>query len=477
MMNYLAIDAGTSSIKMGIFAQTGELLKSVDCQTTLVNISEGISEMCMIKLWDDVQQLFRELHRNCPAEYSQVKKISICAQGEGLWALDKSGKPIRNAILWNDTRPLTYELDWGTIHSETTRRDTNKLYSGSFPYQLRWLKENEPNNYHKIEHIFHCKDWLNYCLTGQIATDQSDASTAVFNLQKQTYLPELLDLFGVSDKSHALSKIVPSGELVGRITESVAKELSLPEDVDVIMGALDLVAVSFGAGLTEPGQRLSILGTTLANIQVFSESDRPQANEGSVICHVQPGTFIRQVSALSGTINLRWLKEWTDSSYSEMEDVVLKEKTNLLFLPYLMGERAPFHSLRARGVFHGLTPQTSKQEMIRAVYEGVLFSMKDCWSYLSPSVLPINVTGGGFQSKVIAQLAADIMGVEIQQINEPQLGLLGLVKLMISDDSNLGYVKYIPQENYDEKYREFIRLKEALINYWNHEGINQSTPE
>ena len=228
--------------------------------------SEDACELDMIKLWNNLCSLLQKLHQNNPNIWNEIKGIGITGQGDGFWAVDKKGAPVRNAILWNDTRTKHLKLkNREEIDGICIGNDANPLYAGSNIHILRWLKDFEPDVLNRIHQIFHCKDWLNFKLTGVTASDYSDMTTALMNLKTKKFAVEILDALDLSGCTDRFVPPGPSDQIIGSVTEAAARETGLKKGIPVIAGAIDVAAVAVGLGVIRTGDTCIIAGTTLAN--------------------------------------------------------------------------------------------------------------------------------------------------------------------------------------------------------------------
>ncbi|MBR2098878.1 MAG: carbohydrate kinase, partial [Firmicutes bacterium] len=299
MQYFLVMDAGTTSIKAGLISLDGKFADIQNEPAQVLMPFSGASEMDMNDVWEVAKKVILKLRANNEAIWPEVVALGISAQGDGLWAIDAHGKPVRNAMLWNDTRTV---LDYDAINPTALALNTTSLFPGANIAELTWLKKNEPENYAKIAWIFHCKDWINFKLTGQIGTDASDASTSLMNIYTKQYDESLLDKLDLSEMKGKFAPISVSDDIIGTIYPDVAEELGLRVGTPVIAGCLDVLAIATGCGLMKGGQRGSIVGTTLANYVVMDEQAARNciATNGSILCHTKKDTYIRLMAATAG---------------------------------------------------------------------------------------------------------------------------------------------------------------------------------
>ncbi len=438
MKQYLCIDAGTTIIKAGLVDETGNLTAMVRRTLSTERPQPGFCEMDMEELWDTVCQVLLELRQMWGPQWSQIAAIGVSGQGEGAWLLDESLRPVRNAILWNDTRSDTIGSQlWSLAGNFCREHHLTPLCKGSCLAILHWMKRNEPDHYHQIRHILYCKDWINFKLTGSIQTDYTDASTTAFHIFEKAYQWELFDLLQLEEMKQAMPTPYPSGQRVAVTGVETEEKLGIPLGTPVAAGALDVAATAVGLGVSRPGEKGSILGTSLANLLVLSEEQAKARSftGGSVLCHAAPKTYLRQMSSLSGTQVLEWCrKEMADGrSFEEMEAMarsVPAGSQGVVFLPYLFGERAPFQSSTICAGFHGLRAIHEKRHLIRAVYESLAYVLLDCCRHMPSGSGVRQMAGGASRSDFLCSVISDVTGEVICRTRQQELGLTGLYRIL-----------------------------------------------
>ncbi len=479
---FLAIDAGTTIVKAALTGIDGEVIDVVSHKLDILMPKQGWCEMNMNTVWQAVCEVVGQLRENNGGEWENICAVGICAQGDGMWPLDANGNPVRNAVLWNDTRAGGM-IDYESINRSCLALGTTPLFPGAGPVILRWLKENEPENYERIATVLHCKDWLNYKLTGRLVTDQTDASTALFNIYTKQYEFSLLELLGIESCRGCFPDVVSSDQIIGTVTEHIASLLKIKAGIPVIAGAIDVLAVATGCDVTKPTQKGSILGTTLCNYVVLDQAGAlAHAGEnGEVLCHTHPNVYIKLMAALSGASALDWVRRQVlaDEPFAELEQSIIKlpiGSEGVLFQPYLYGERAPFHAANASSGFFGLRPNHTKYHMVRAAYEGVAMSLYDCYQNLPSGENGFVVAGGASKSDLVCQMVCDCMGERTVRYKEKELGILGVVSLLqeamgfesqkqetLADEFMPDLTKH---EEYKNLYTEFCHLKTMMMLYW-----------
>ncbi len=476
---FLVLDAGTTNIKAAIVSADGNFIDIQDEPAQVLMPFSGACEMDMDHVWETTKSVIKKLRDKNEDVWSNVCALGISAQGDGLWMMDSQGRPIRNAILWNDTRTV---MDFESINPLCLSLNTCALFPGANIAILTWLKEKEPENYHKIAHIFHCKDWLNYKLTGHIGTDATDGSTALMNIYTKSYAYDLLDKLKISETKEAFVPIFTSEEIIGGILEEIADELNLKVGTPVIAGALDVLAIATGCALVAGGQRGSIIGTTLANYVVMDEATARGciATNGSILCHTKKDTYIRLMAALSGASSLDWMRReiLNGEEYSKTDEEIFKlpiGSQGVISTPYLYGERAPFKLNSASGGYYGVRTNHTKYNLARASYEGMVMSMYDCYEHLPKGDAELYIAGGAAKSPCICQMVCDCLGTDTYRFEEKELGLMGIYRLILSalkmeKDLASETDKFKPNmENhrqYELLYEEYKLLKESLMPFW-----------
>lgn len=477
MKYYLCIDAGTTRIKAGLYDEMGSLKGIEDLSLEISMPKIGYCEMDMVELWQYLCEIIQKLQHSCLEYWEKIVAIGISAQGEGAWLLDEDKKPIRPAILWNDTRSNTiHEELWNEAQLFCQKNNVNPLCAGSYLPILHWMKYNEPTNYNRVAYIMNCKDWINYKLTDHIQTDFTDASTVGFNIFEKKYKEEIFDILDMSLLKKALPKAYPSGQKVSITTKKIQDLLGIPSGTPVVAGALDVATVAVGLGVCLPGQKGSILGTTLGNVVVLNEEQAKAYlyTEGSLLCYIEQSSYLRQVSALSGAVILDWCrKEIADNiSFLEMEALAISVPIGaggVIFLPYLFGERAPFKAPKACASFHGMRFNHSKAHMIRAVYESLAYSLYDCYQYMPESKEGIFIAGGASNSDVLCQMISDMMGERVFRTNQKELGLYGMYKILSNrlldtvDASQTFSPNLLNHEKYLSQYSKYLDLQTRCV--------------
>lgn len=488
---YIGADLGTSALKLLLVDSSGEILNKVSKSYPLSFPKPGYSEQSPKDWWNafvcGIHELLADYDPLC------VKGIGVGGQMHGLVILDKNDSVIRPAILWNDGR-TDKETDYlnNVIGKENLLSYTGNIaFAGFTAPKILWVKENEKENFEKIEKIMLPKDYINYRLTGVHCTDYSDASgMLLLDCKNKRYSKEMLEICGINE--NMLPRLYESCEKVGSLLPTVAKELGLSKDVTVVAGAGDNAAASIGAGCVGAGDcniSLGTSGTVFMPCEEFSS-----AAEGAVhaFCHAN-GKYHLMSCILSAASCNKWFCEdilGTSDFAAEEKNITLDDLGNnhVYFLPYLMGERSPINDTDARGAFVGMRMDTSRKDMLLAVLEGVAFAIRENMDiakeagFKQSEYSVTTVCGGGAKSSIWRHILANVLGRVITPlVVEEGPGYGGAILAMVGSgeyesvedciNSFVGYnsgTVYFKEivDRYEEKYQKFKKLYPALKNVY-----------
>ncbi len=437
MKTIIGIDVGTSSIKAVLFKENGEALCTARRESRLISNTHDQMELDMMEVWENVVSCLRELSGETPEGVRSVVAIGVTGQGEGFWGIDEQGEPVRNAILWCDGRAIedveaiTKENpEIGDFYYKTT--GTHPL-PGNQMMILHWMAHREPEVLQKTKHVLFCKDWVRYKLTGHIETELTDALTSLVDVKTETISDELLNKLGLSEYRALLSDPVRSTQIAGNITKEAAELTGIPEGIPVIAGALDTSATAVGVGAVHEKDVCVILGTTCAGEIVLRKEDCDFGAPNSRFeKHPIGDLYVELQPALNGTPNIDWMLEVLSPTrdFNEIDRIVDAAPVGcggVIYHPYLSvaGERSPFYHPYARASFFGISQVTKRGDLIRAVYEGLSLSIRDCLQNVDRDGV-LYLAGGGAKSPVWAQMIADVVGMKVRIPNEKELGAKGV---------------------------------------------------
>ncbi|MGB9976706.1 FGGY-family carbohydrate kinase [Thermovenabulum sp.] len=476
--NYiLGIDAGTTKIKAGLFDIYERM---IDVESTNCNVllgKNGEVEMNMDETWNVVVKVIKALLERNEGVKNKIIGIGVTGQGDGFWPLGKDKKPVYNAVLWNDTRAKDIVLKQGEEVKEIcSKNNIVPLFAGAPTVILKWFLENSSENIDKVQYIIHCKDWINYNLTGEISTDYTDASTAAFDIKKREYCEEYFQILGIEDFYKCFPKPGLSQKIIGFVNKIASEQTGIAVGVPVIAGAIDVAAVAFGIGVEEKGQACTIIGTTLCNEVLIEEEDVDLCNEiGSTLCYVMPDKYLRIIASQSGTTLLDWIKNLVGSNinFDEIEKIIASipiGSEGVVIHPYLYGERAPFKDPSACGAILGLSAKHTKANIFRAAYESLASAFYDCYSHMPYEIKEIFAAGGGSNSIILCQMFSDMINLPVKKNYNEENGILGVVKLVKKSlgiteknlDKNKDFKVFYPDYKNHLKYQEVYNLYKML---------------
>ena len=425
-MLYIGVDLGTSACKLLLVDEAGQVRNTVTWEYPLSFPRPGWSEQDPAHWWKALLEGVPALLNGFDA--SQVKGIGCGGQMHGLVALDGADRVLRPAILWNDGRTAK-EVDY---LNETVGRDKLSKYTANIAFagftapKLLWMQANEPDLFGRIEKIMLPKDYLVYRLTGVHATDYSDASgMLLLDVEHKCWSREMCGICGVREEQ--MAKLYESWEPVGTLLPDAARALGLQEDVVVCAGAGDNAAAAVGTGTVGAGGCNISLGTSGT---IFISSDKFGVDPNNALhafAHADGGYHLMGCMLSAASCNKWWQDEIVGSVDYQAEQAKITPdklgKNHIYFLPYLMGERSPINDTNARGMFIGMTMDTTRADMLQAVLEGVAFAIRDSFEVarsLGVSIPRSNICGGGSKSKLWKTIVANILGIPLDTVATEQ---------------------------------------------------------
>lgn len=481
-MLYIGVDLGTSAVKLLLMEGDGTIRKIVSREYPLYFPHSGWAEQNPEDWYSQTLEGIRELVSGC--DRSQVAGISFGGQMHGLVTLDEQDQVIRPAILWNDGRSAeeTEYLNEKIGKEKLSAYTANIAFAGFTAPKILWMRKNEPELFARVKKIMLPKDYLAYRLSGSFCTDLSDASgMLLLDVKNRRWSPEMLEICGITEQM--LPKLYESYEVVGTLKESVADDLGLPRQVKVIAGAGDNAAAAVGTGTVGEGRcniSLGTSGTIFISSHTFGVDSH---NALHSFCHAD-GYYHLMGCMLSAASCNKWWNETilrTDDFAAEQAGITKLGENPVIFLPYLMGERSPHNNPKARGMFIGMSMDTTREDMTQAVLEGVSFGLRDSLEVarsLGIDVQRTRICGGGAKSPLWRRMIASIMNLKVEMIeNEegPALGgaILAAVGCGEYPDVETAAARLVhvtdtiepePElvEKYEERYRKFHALYPAV---------------
>ena len=423
-MYYIGIDLGTSAVKLLLMDEKGAIHNIVSKEYPLYFPHPGWSEQNPEDWFTQSMEGVKELIADC--DRSKVAGISFGGQMHGLVVLDKDDQVIRPAILWNDGRTgkETDYLNQVIGKDKLSSYTANIAFAGFTAPKILWMKENEPENFAKIEKIMLPKDYLAYRLSGVHCTDYSDASgMLLLDVKNKCWSEEMMEICGV--KREQLPDLFESYEVVGTLKKELADELGLSENVKIVAGAGDNAAAAVGTGTVGDGRCNISLGTS-GTIFISSKTFGVDENNALHSFDHADGYYHLMGCMLSAaSCNKWWMDEiLQDKDYAgEQAKIEKLGENHVFFLPYLMGERSPHNNPDARATFIGMSMDTTRADMTQAVLEGVAFGLRDSLEVarsLGIKIERTKICGGGAKSPLWKKIIANVMNLKVDVIESEE---------------------------------------------------------
>jgi len=498
MAYLLGIDIGTSGTKTLICDEDGKVLATATAEHPIFSPKPGWSEQRPEDWYTSVKAATRAVVKKLRIRGTDISAIGLSGQMHGSVFLDDRGKVLRPALLWNDQRTA---VECAEITKAAGGLEkliglvANPALTGFTAPKILWLRKNEPKNYAKTKKVLLPKDYIRFRLTGEYATEFSDASgTLLLDVVNRKWSDELLGKLQI-DKS-LLAPLLESQDVTGLLSEDAAADLGLAVNTPVVGGAGDQAAGAVGNGIVAPGIVSATLGTSGV---IFAHSDKPTRDPlGRVhtMCHAIPGKWCVFGCMLSAGGSFQWFR----NNLAEGEVAAAAKKKidpyellvaqaasapagseGLFFLPYLTGERCPHPDPTARGGWVGLTARSTRSHMIRSLLEGVTFGMRDMLEIMRGMKIPVTqvrASGGGARSDFWRQLQADVYKAPLVLTNAAEgpaygVALLAGVGTGVWDSVEEACAATIKQKTkiapkakssagYDKSYDVYTKLYPAL---------------
>jgi xylulokinase len=414
----LGLDVGTGGARAVAVDESGEVVAEASSEYPLHSPRPGWTEQDPEDWWRGAREALGKVAAGVEDE---VVGLGLTGQMHGSVFLDDLGAVIRPALLWNDQRTHSQcKKITESVGERLIELAGNPALTGFQAPKILWLRDEEPDSYSRISSVLLPKDYVRLRLTGEYATDASDAAgTLLLDVKERNWSGEILDALEIPREW--MPEVYEGPESTGTLRESVAGELGLPPGIPVAAGGGDNAAAAVGVGVVERGLISSSVGTS-GVLFAASEGFTPDpSGRIHAFCHAVPEAYHLMGVTLSAGGSLSWWRDATGADYDELVEAAEKVPPGaegLVFLPYLSGERTPHLDPQARGAFVGLTARHGIPHMTRAIMEGVVFSLRDSLEImrgLGVSVDQVRATGGGARSSLWRELQADIYGVPIHR--------------------------------------------------------------
>ena len=431
---FLGLDVGTSGVKAILVSERGDVVASATTPLTMSTPHPGWAEQDPEAWWGGSVQSIRALMAARPD--ARVAAVGISGQMHSSVFLDGGGEVVRPALLWCDGR-TTEECREITerVGGEARLRDlaSNPALEGFTLPKVLWLRNHEPEAFRRLSRVLLAKDYVRWRLTGEMATEPSDASaTLMYDTAHLRWSSEIMKAVGLSES--LLPPVGGSAEVLGRITEGAARQVGLAAGTPVVGGGADNACGAAGVGVVAPGEAVASWGTSGT---VLAPTAEPRVDPGlraHTFCHVVPGMWYIMGVVLSAGGAFAWYRDQLarelaagagdrDLRLNEEAATVPPGADGVTFLPYLQGERTPHRDAAARAAFLGLSLAHGRAHLTRAVLEAVCFALRDSLSILrelgmSPAELLL--TGGGARSPFIRRLQSEVFGLPVSTVNREE---------------------------------------------------------
>lgn len=444
MKYMLGVDLGTSGTKTVLFDQAGRSVASAAAEYPMRQPCNGWAEQDPADWHHAAVETIRAVMEQSGVAPQDVASLGIAGQMHGLVMLDGDGQVLRPAILWCDQRTQAEcdEITAKVGKDRLIRITANPALTGFTLSKLLWVRKHQPDIYARCRHILLPKDYVRYTLTGDFATEVSDASgMQLLDVPHRRWSQELLDILDID--AALLPRVYESCEVTGHLSAQASALTGLAQSTLVAGGAGDNAAAAVGMGVVEDGKAFTTIGTSGV---VFAHTDQlsvdPQGRVHTFCCAVPGAWHVMGVTQAAG-LSLKWFrdtfcaaeKEAAASMGVDPYDLMNQEAAQspiganrLLYTPYLMGERTPHLDADCRGMFFGLSAMHQRRDLVRAVMEGVSYSLKDCLNVLAGmGVAPAQMLacGGGGKSPFWRQMLADVFNCPVATTENPEGAALG----------------------------------------------------
>lgn len=420
----IGLDLGTTLIKAVAFADDGTPLARAAERTRLDRPGPGRYEQDVREVFAAAESVLKQL-----ADQGPIDAIGITGQGDGLWLADADGEPVRPAVSWLDARAGDILSRWaadGTLEA-LFRRTGSLLFPGAAAPILAALAAEEPATLEAAATAGYCKDLVLQRLTGLRATDPSDASVPFLDPRTGAYADDLLALCGLSAYRRLLAPVLRSPR--APLSDAAAARTGLPAGIPVVAAPYDLPACAWGGGVTEVGDGLLILGTTLA-CQVLTDTvDTSGEPCGLTLATWEEGRWLRAMPAMVGAAALDWVLDTVGATVAELPDLLAASPpgaNGVTVLPFFAeaGERAPFVEPRARARIDGLHVGTGRADIVRAAAEAIAYAARHCFAAAGLTG-DLVVCGGGAASRPWLQIFADVLDRPLRALAGDEVGARG----------------------------------------------------
>ena len=444
----LGIDAGTTSIKAGLFSPDGRCLAVGRQEYQLETPETDWAELDPEVYWSACVAAVHQALDLSGIEPRQVRALAVSSQGETTIPVDRDGRPLHPAIVWLDNR-ATRQAGRLAEHFGTQVYDVTGLPEISPTWsacKILWLKDNRPQVFQKTHKFLLVQDWLVYRLSGRCATDGSiSCTTMLYDILHDCWWKDMLEFVGVREDQ--LADVLSPGAAAGTLTSQAADELGLEAGVLVVLGGMDQAVGAIGAGNIAPGIVSETTGAALALQISIDRPDIDPTRRVPINKHSIPGVFLSVPFCPTAGMSFKWFRDAfcqeemaaalskggdAYDRLTELAEQAPPGADGLLMLPHLSGSNSPVYNSEARGVFCGFSLGHQKGHFVRAILEAVAFMLRrnlDLARQAGIDPSEIRSSGGGARSQLWCQIKADVCAVPVISLASEEAALLGDVIL------------------------------------------------
>lgn len=482
---FLALDAGTSSVKAALFDIVGQQLAVHAAAYQLEHPRPDVVELDPDCYWQAAREAIRAVLRHACVAPAAVSALGVTSQGETLIVLDQDGRPLRKAIVWLDNRAveearqIAESFDAETVYRLTGQHEIVPCWTAA---KILWLRRNEPEVFARAGRYLMVADYLLYKLTGRYVTDHAlNPSTLYYDLTRDDWWERMLAFLGI--RRDQLPQPVCSGTPVGVVNADVG----LPANTKVVTAPIDQIAGAVGAGNLAPGMITETTGSVMAICATCKSPHYDPQRRLGLYRHARPGTYALLPWVPTAGLLYRWFRDTLGGGldFGELDREaasVAPGAEDLMVLPHLNGAFSPDSNPAARGVFHGISLAHGRAHFVRAILESIAFMLRDQIELLESLDVPVEricALGGGASSDLWLQIKADILQREVVTCETREVTALGVAMLAATgagayptlDEAAVNMVRFnksfLPQcehrATYDALFETYRKLNRIIL--------------
>ena len=494
-MSLMGLDIGTTGCKAVVFDLEGRMVAHAYREYPLLHPQPGWAELDTNDIWAKVKEVMKDANSRLSSD--PVRALSVSCQGEAVTAVDEGGRALCDFSVSFDHRTLGQGRWWAENMgaSEIFKITGMPLHAMYTINKIMWIKAERPDIYDKAVKFLCVEDYVNFQLTAHYATDWSLAArTMAFDVIRKKWAPEMLTRAGIEER--LLPAAYPSGTPVGKIRDKLARQLGFKKEVLVATGGHDQPCGALGSGIIRPGMAMNATGTSDVICPVFDKPILTESMlEGNYSCypHANPKQYVSIAFNLTGGLLLRWYRDvlcekekvLAEKNNRDVYEIIIARASadirSLYFLPHFVGAGTPYLDSHSRGALVGLTVDTTKEDISRAVLNSTNYEAKlniDRMNQAGCSIKGLRAIGGGAKSERWLQMKADTFGMPVSSMQISEAASLGAAMLagiavgcfagVEEAVEKMAKVKYTYEPDkekgrqYQEKYEEYVKIYPAL---------------